>query len=93
MKRVLKSFSECVQTVGLIYNRTYEFIQVKDSFLLKYSKGWIDANAGLTEEEIRSRMTNVDGYDVTLHDLLFEDVEDCVATWAMTIEKGEINEN
>ena len=94
MRRVLKSFSECIQTVGLIYNRTYNFVQVKDSFLLKYSKGWIDANVGLTEEEIRSKMTNVDGWDVTIHDCLFEEVEDFVVTWAMTTQtKDEAIEN
>ena len=72
-KRVLKSFSGCVQTIGLIYNRTYEFIQVKDSPLLKYSRKWIELNEGKTEEEIRESMKTVDGWEVTLHELLFEE--------------------
>ena len=73
MKRVLKSFSGCVQTEGLIYNRVYEFIQVKDSPLLKYSRKWIELNEGKTEEEIRESMKTVDGWEVTLHELLFEE--------------------
>jgi len=89
MKRVMKSASDCVQTVGLMYDKFDRIIYVKDSPLLKYSKKWIEVNCGKTEEEIRNSMTNVDGYDVTLHDLLFEEVEDCVATWAMMSQTKE----
>ena len=73
MKRVLKNSSEAIQTQGLLYDRFDRVVYVKDSFLLKYSKDWIDSNAGLTEEEIRSRMTNVDGWEVTLSELLFKE--------------------
>jgi phosphosulfolactate synthase (CoM biosynthesis protein A) len=89
MKRVMKSASDCIQTVGLMYDKFDRIIYVKDSPLLKYSKKWIEINCGKTEEEIRNSMTNVDGYDVTIHDLLFEEVEDYVATWAMTIENKD----
>ena len=89
MKRVMKSASDCIQTVGLMYDKFDRIIYVKDSLLLKYSKKWIEVNCGKTEEEIRNSMTNVDGYDVTLHDLLFEEVEGCVATGAMTIENKD----
>jgi len=73
MKRVLKSFPDCVQTVGLVYNRVLDFIYVKDSPLLKYSKDWIEVNKGKTEEEIRASIKNVDGWEVTLSELLFEE--------------------
>ena len=75
----MKSASDCIQTVGLMYDKFDRVIYVKDSPLLKYSKKWIEVNCGKTEEEIRNSMTNVDGYDVTLHDLLFEEVQDCVS--------------
>jgi len=84
MKRVLRSFSSACQQMGTYYDRNSQVIQIKEAPLLKYSRKWIEVNAGLTEEEIRGKMTNVDGYDVTIHDLLFEEVEDYVATWAMT---------
>lgn len=72
-KRVLKSFSDCVQTIGLVYNRTYNFIQVKDSTLLKYSRKWIELNEGKTEEEVRESMKTVDGWEVALSGLLFKE--------------------
>jgi hypothetical protein len=74
MKRVLMDFQECVQKQGLKYDRYDDLIYVKDSPLLKYSKLWIEKNNGLTEEEIRKSMTGVDGWEVTLHELLFKEV-------------------
>ena len=74
MKRVLMDFAECVQKQGLKYDRYDDLIYVKDSPLLRYSKSWIDKNKGLSEEEIRQSMKTVDGYEVTLHELLFKEV-------------------
>ena len=67
-------FAECVQKQGLKYDRYDDLIYVKDSPLLRYSKSWIDKNKGLSEEEIRQSMKTVDGYEVTLHELLFKEV-------------------
>ena len=94
MKRVLRNFSNICQLMETYYDRNNQIIQIKEAPLLKYSRKWIEINAGLTEEEIRDKMTNVDGWDVTIHDCLFEEVEDCVATWAMTTQtKDEAIEN
>ena len=89
MKRVLRSFSSVCQQMGAYYDHNSQVIQIKEAPLLKYSRKWIEVNAGLTEDEIRGKMTNVDGYDVTIHDLLFEEVEDYVATWAMSTQTKE----
>ena len=94
MKRVLRSFSNICQLMETYYDRNNQIIQIKEAPLLKYSRKWIEINAGLTEEEIRDKMTNVDGWDVTIHDCLFEEVEDFVVTWAMTTQtKDEAIEN
>ena len=89
MKRVLRSFSNICQLMETYWDRSEQVIQIKEAPLLKYSRKWIEINAGLTEEEIRNKMTNVDGWDVTIHDCLFEEVEDCVVTWAMSTQTKE----
>ena len=93
-KRIMRSFSDICQQYGTYYDRVNQVIQIKEAPLLKYSRKWIEIHAGLTEEEIRNKMTNVDGWDVTIHDCLFEEVEDFVVTWAMSTQtKSEALEN
>ena len=71
MIRILKTFPECVQTQGLTYDRFDQIIRVEGSFMLKYSRYWIEKNSLKTEWDIRASMSFVDGYEVTLHDSLF----------------------
>jgi len=81
-KRVIAPFDHLVQHPNLRYDRYDKSIHHKDSFTLAYSKQWIERNQGLTEEEVRVTFNSmVDGYDITLIDELFIEVEANVVTF------------
>ena len=85
MRRILKSYFELLKTEGC-YIDVNGIVRFEDSSILGYSKPWIDANEGKTEEEIRESQISVDGYDITLHEGLFVEVENGVATWSMSCD-------
>lgn len=81
-KRVIAPFEHLVQHPNLKYDRYSRSIRHKDSFALAYSKQWIERNQGLTEEEVRGNFNSmVDGYDITLIDELFIEVEANIVTF------------
>ena len=53
----------------------------KESYLDKYSYDWLNKNVFKTEEEIRSSMTSVDGWEITLNPELFGEFRQIVKSF------------
>ena len=76
MKRTLKSFEELKVSEYFDYSNDEDCLIHCNSRLLKFSRYWIDRFTGQTEEQIRSQIKVVDGWEITLPEELFGDSND-----------------
>lgn len=72
--RVLKTFEELLLSEHFFYDDDDECFRYNPSQLLVFSKWWICKFKNMTEEQIRSKIKVVDGWELTLPEELFKEV-------------------
>ena len=74
--RGLKTFEELAESTYFYHDKDDDCLRYNPSQLLVFSHYWIDRFVGQTEEQIRSQIKVVDGWEITLPEELFGDSND-----------------